>query len=154
MRQGILNFEYRRSDLSSVSRRSDMSSNFVPVVIMASAIRWESSGAAADVAQATIFESLRRGLSSRKRVYPGPSAPASHRRTATCDRILFSEPSDRRQSQSAERASSLIVSRSRTEIEAEPQTRSSAALAAALFSASANDSGDAASGDFGTSRMT
>jgi hypothetical protein len=39
-------------------------------------------------------------------------------------------------------------------MDAEPHTRSSAALAAALFSASANDSGDAASGEFGRSKMT
>ena len=74
--------------------------------------------------------------------------------TAACGRARVSERSDGALPDTIERASSLIVSRSRTEIEAEPHTRSSAALAAALFNASASDSGDAASGEFGTSRMT
>ena len=77
-----------------------------------------------------------------------------HGATAICGWILVSERPGSGRAQTVGRASSLIVSKSRTEIEAEPHTRSSAALAAALFSASANDSGDAASGEFGTSRMT
>ena len=47
-----------------------------------------------------------------------------------------------------------MVSRSRTEIEAEPHTRSSAALAADLFNASAKDFGEAASRETGTNKMT
>jgi hypothetical protein len=47
-----------------------------------------------------------------------------------------------------------MLSKSQTEIDAEPHTRSNSALAAALFKASANASGEAASGETGTSRMT
>jgi hypothetical protein len=54
----------------------------------------------------------------------------------------------------AGRRPSSIPSKSRTEIDAEPHTRSNSALAAALFSASAKASGEAASGEIGTSRMT
>jgi len=49
---------------------------------------------------------------------------------------------------------SSILSRSRPEIDAEPHTRSNSALAAALFKAPANASGEAASDDVGTNRIT
>jgi len=39
-------------------------------------------------------------------------------------------------------------------MDAEPHTRLSSALGTALFNASANESGDTASGETGTSRMT
>jgi hypothetical protein len=47
-----------------------------------------------------------------------------------------------------------MLSRSRTDIDAEPHTRSSAAFAGASFSASANASGEAASDEMGTRMMT